>query len=130
MDLFHHLQYPDGESMLAALMQLLRNDLRKHYPGTCDASQILESLLGHPNKSTSLALPILTTWETSKFCAEGSVDRIIRFMLTLDPIDSLDGLGQLACVVLEQFAPHLNQVAALALASLADPKLQVPALPR
>lgn len=55
------------------------------------------------SRDLCLALPILTTWDTSRFVAEGHVNRIIKYMMSL-PLseDSLEGLGQTASVVLDK----------------------------
>jgi hypothetical protein len=65
------------------------------------------------------ALPILVTWETSRFCADGHVARIIDYLLALPPCaDSFKGLGQIASIILDKFTPYLERVSILALSNL------------
>ena len=93
-------------------MQMLRLDLRKTFPQTCDATAlfaVLASTFASPRREAQIglcgALPVLTTWETSMFTASHAVRDMVDFMLQVSgtiPRQAMRGLGQLACVVLDK----------------------------
>ncbi|WRT64368.1 uncharacterized protein IL334_001300 [Kwoniella shivajii] len=115
---------------------LLRNDLRNRYPSTCSSIPIFNLLLPlasglSPNAQIALcaALPILATWDTMPFVDSGMMDKTITFMLRLTHASgeglraaALQGLGQVAGVVLHRFEPFLTEVGSTALGVLTEQK--------
>ncbi|WVW82548.1 hypothetical protein I302_104559 [Kwoniella bestiolae CBS 10118] len=115
---------------------LLRNDLRLRYPTTCSSKSIYNLLLPlssrvSPSTQISLcaALPILATWDTMTFTETHLMDETIRFMLDLTASTgeglrraALQGLGQVAGIVLHRFEPFLKEVGETALGVLKEQK--------
>jgi len=113
MGLLHYREYSDGTSLVQhRLPQRLRLDLRHRYPLTCDGITIFDLLqTTFPRCSDTArralcgALPVLATWDTQSFVDSSRVEVTVAFMLGL-PLSlrtsSLDGLGQLASVVLDR----------------------------
>ena len=97
--------------------QLLRIDLRRLNPKTVSPVEIFSKLsrkfsTSTPTIQTALcsALPILTTWETTEFLEGSQVNDSIRFMMSLPEemmVHALQGLGELAGVVLDRRVGHL-----------------------
>ncbi|CAD6575349.1 MAG: hypothetical protein TREMPRED_001360 [Tremellales sp. Tagirdzhanova-0007] len=110
---------------------MLRLDLRAQCPDTCNPVVVFATLhsafpLCTAEAQIALcgALPILTTWDTSAFCCGSQVERAVLFMLALPEeikTHAMDGLGQLASVVLHQFEPFLSIVSPLALDTVKQP---------
>ena len=119
--MLHHYPHTHGRSppALGELTQLLRNQLRAQY--NIDAEKVFQVLSGHfGSKDLDAALPILFTWDTSRFVANGHVERVIDHFLSLPPsADTFKGLGQIASIILDKFAPFLDRVGSLALDNLA-----------
>ncbi|OCF37694.1 hypothetical protein I316_00821 [Kwoniella heveanensis BCC8398] len=113
---------------------LLRNDLRTRYPTTCASSAIYNLLLPlssrvppHAQAALCAALPILATWDTTRFVTAGWLDDTIGFMLSLAhdgrlTASALQGLGQVAGVILHKFEPFLDVVGRTALGVLKEQK--------
>ncbi|WVF70243.1 hypothetical protein IAT40_005032 [Kwoniella sp. CBS 6097] len=113
---------------------LLRNDLRTRYPTTCASSSMFNLLFPlsshlppHAQAALCTALPILATWETTRFVRSGLLEDTIDFMLSLVhdarlTAASLQGLGQVAGVVLHRFEPFLEVVGRTALEVLKTQK--------
>lgn len=111
---------------------MLRLDLQRHYPQTCNAVDIfsvLSSTFGHCSTSAHKALcrglPILTTWSTPDFVAGTQVRQMVEYMLSMCAtpqvlVNAMKGLGQLSNVVLDRFAPFMDDVGAVALRALTD----------
>nr|ODN96689.1 hypothetical protein L204_03398 [Cryptococcus depauperatus CBS 7855] len=118
--------------LLEHMPMMLRNDLSHRYPQALQALPIFATLLPlvpdlSPSSQLSLcsALPLLATWETSSFVASPFFPKTVEFMLSVPtPLraGALNGLGQLASVVLDKFEPFLTQVGNMALDVLKEPK--------
>nr|XP_018267383.1 uncharacterized protein I303_01369 [Kwoniella dejecticola CBS 10117]OBR89541.1 hypothetical protein I303_01369 [Kwoniella dejecticola CBS 10117] len=114
----------------------LRNDLRARYPTTCSPKSIYNLLLPlvpHVSSSAQIALcaalPILATWDTMSFVGTHLMSDTVGFMLGTMGSDeegltvaSLQGLGQVASVVLHRFEPFLQEVGTTALSVLKETK--------
>ncbi|WWC66185.1 uncharacterized protein I206_100086 [Kwoniella pini CBS 10737] len=114
----------------------LRNDLRVRYPTTCSSKSIYKSLLPLVSRVSSsaqialcAALPILATWDVMTFGESYLMSDTINFMLGLTDspeqglrVASLQGLGQVASVVLHRFEPFLQEVGKTAIRVLKDQK--------
>jgi hypothetical protein len=94
------------------MQQKLRMDLRYRYPQTCNATVIFDLLQSTfarcsapAQQALCGALPILATWDTQSFVESHRVQHSVDFMLGL-PLGlrqhAMDGLGQLASVVLDR----------------------------
>ena len=103
---------------LISWTQFLRLDLRQQYPETCNAMMIFDTLAStfdkcgpEAHEALCAALPILATWETTAFVAGHQIADSVEFMLGLNGgmrTKALEGLGQLASVVLDRSVGRLN----------------------
>ncbi|KAK8866140.1 hypothetical protein IAR55_001291 [Kwoniella newhampshirensis] len=108
----------------------LRNDLRARYPSTASPLPIFSLLLPLCSQCSSdaqlalcSALPILATWDVTNFVRSSLIHDTVGFMLGLPPAlraGAMNGLGQVASVVLDRFEPFLERVGGKALDVLTD----------
>jgi hypothetical protein len=87
-------------------------DLRQRFPTTCNAIAIFDLLQTTFTRCSRAAqqalcgaLPVLATWDTQGFVDSPRLRATVDFMLGLPAelkIESMDGLGQLASVVLDR----------------------------
>ncbi|WVQ82472.1 hypothetical protein IAT38_004601 [Cryptococcus sp. DSM 104549] len=114
--------------MIEHTPMLLRNDLRRRYPHTLTPLPIFNILLPlapycSPEAQVALcsALPLLATWETSTLVEDEVFEGTVQFMMRLPNelrAGAMNGLGQLASVVLDRFEPFLEEVGQTALGAL------------
>ncbi|KIR78890.1 hypothetical protein I306_04100 [Cryptococcus gattii EJB2] len=119
----------------------LRMDLAHRYPSTIRSLPIFTLLLPlslSPSLHLSpqcqaalcLGLPVLATWDTSEFVESSEFERTVRFMSSMALIyvdrakrlgvEAMNGLGQLASIVLDRFEPFLQDVGHIALHALSS----------
>lgn len=106
---------------------MLRLDLQRHYPQTCKAVAVFtvlqstfDSCSATAHRALCQGLPILTTWDTPSFVAGNHVQYMVKHMLKMCNVqevlvDAMKGLGQLSNVVLDRFAPFLEETGQVAL---------------
>ncbi|OXG92409.1 hypothetical protein C345_05935 [Cryptococcus neoformans A2-102-5] len=127
----------------------LRTDLAYRYPSTIRSLPILTLLLPlsphlSPPCQAALcsALPLLATWDTAEFVESGLFERTVGFMSGVAmagsglgegegegegkgeglEVEAMNGLGQLASIVLDRFEPFLQDVGHIALYALSHTK--------
>lgn len=134
MDLAH--RYPTTIRSLPIFTLLLPLSLSPDLSSPCQAA-------------LCLGLPVLATWDTSEFVESSEFERTVRFMsgmalMGVDPskgsngiqmngkqegeeetteglgVEAINGLGQLASIVLDRFEPFLQDVGHIALHALSS----------
>lgn len=119
----------------------LRTDLAHRYPSTIRSLPIFTLLLPlsphlPPPCQAALcsALPLLATWDTAQFVESPLFERTVGFMsgMAMDSseslgegegeIDAMNGLGQLATIVLDRFEPFIQDIGHIALHALSHAK--------